>query len=150
MSIHDTVPGPPKKARESVQRLADGLIAISGQMTGHDNAKTTNVIAELLGIESKGTNQAIREAAKILLNEERIPLISCNKGFYFSPLTKDLRQYRESLNARIKGLARDVRSVDAIIEARQQQANPELDLSLGMDQSPHTEAHHPQNDRTGD
>lgn len=125
--VHSNVPGvapeiaaPMPQCREvggksKAARIARVLVHYLGRMVGKRNAMTAPEIAHLCNVRTTGTCQPIRHAAKILLCQEGIPLVSCSKGFYIATTRQELYDYKAHLEARMTGLGRDVEAVKAIL-----------------------------------
>lgn len=114
MTIHAIVPGNKPAA---VHVLADRLVGILPDMLGRDNARTSGWIMRRLGESPSGTNQRLRAAAKHLLVERGLPVISCPAGFFYADTREELEAYKASLRSRIDGLFRDVSAVDRVLES---------------------------------
>jgi hypothetical protein len=126
MAIHETVP---KFAKSKQARIVARRLRLLGpEMTGKENAKTAAWLAARCGLKPEGTNQVVREAAKILLVEEKIPLISSSSGFYIAATEKQLEDYRESLRSRAQALFRDVQAVNDILQVWRKPNDPQGSL----------------------
>ena len=53
----------------------------------------------------------MRAAAKLLLREEKVPLISGTSGFYVAQTIDELVEYQENLRSRIAGIQKDLNAV---------------------------------------
>lgn len=96
-------------------RIARRLVHYLGRILGRENARTSHELCRLMHIESSGTNQPLREAAKILLVRHSVPIISCSRGFFVAVTRQELYDYRANLEARMAGLARDIEAVNGIL-----------------------------------
>lgn len=118
MAVHDTIPAEHKTSRRCAHEIAQAIISIRDRLHGKAMATTSSVIAEYIGVGKDGTNQHIREAAKIVLVEHGFPLISCSKGFYFAATHDELREFSLHMEARIAGMQRSVDAIGTLIEKR--------------------------------
>jgi len=131
MNIHAAVPG---HKRTAMHDLANRLAGILPMMLGRENARTSGWIMQKLGEKSAGTNQRLRAAAKYLLVERNVPIISCNDGFFVAGDRSELLQYQQSLKSRIEGLYRDISAVDRILDGdafRDRQKSLDLSADSG-------------------
>lgn len=113
--------------KSKAARIARVLVHYLGRMAGKRNAMTAPEIARLCNVRTTGTCQPIRHAAKILLCQESIPLVSCSKGFYVATTRQELYDYKAHLEARMTGLGRDVEAVKAILRRGNVLENVNLD-----------------------
>lgn len=116
--IHSTVPKSEKETKADAHVIARRLRMVTHRMMGKANAMTSDRLAALCGIEPKGTNQIVRKAAKILLCEEHVPIVSCSAGFYIAVEAKELIDYKQNLTGRLLALQRDIAAVNTILVRR--------------------------------
>ena len=88
---------------------------VQGNMKGKQNAMKSGAIMHSMGFHAGGTNQKLRAAAKLLLREEKIPLISGPSGFYVAQTIDELVEYERNLESRKRGIQE---SQDAVREIR--------------------------------
>lgn len=117
MEIHSTVP-----VRKTKGRLVRELRSILPQITGREHVKSAPEIMQLVGQEAVGTCQPLRMAAKILLVEEGIPVVSISKGFFVATKPRELIEYQTHLRARMEGLQRDVDAVEKCLFSMMEKA----------------------------
>lgn len=113
MSIHETVPYQEKPSDKLKQKVR----ALISKRVGRDYAITTEAICKRLGIESKGTNGAIRLIMKELLNDELLPVLSCTDGFFMADQLSEIDTYEENMLSRIQGIRRDLVALRKVREA---------------------------------
>ena len=103
--VHSTVPetAPEKKvsAESVLYRLRE---LVRHQLQGKENAMKSGAIMNRLGFRSGTTNRQLRQATKLLLQKEKIPLVSGASGFYMARTVEELNEYLQNLEARRRGL----------------------------------------------
>lgn len=119
--IHETVPQNTKTRTPSDKIVARRLRSLLIHMVGKRKAKPASWISRTLGLPSTATSEKVRAAAKILLVEEGLPVVSCSKGFYYASGPEDLVEYRTNLRNRMQGLERDCQAVSEILAGTDEQ-----------------------------
>ena len=112
--MHEGVPDTePRTSMNSVlYRLRE---FVQHNIQGKENAMKSGAIMHSMGFQAGGTNQKLRAAAKLLLREEKIPLVSGTSGFYMAQTIDELNEYDRNLESRKKGVQE---SQDAVREIR--------------------------------
>lgn len=115
--IHDTVPVDEAEKVVSVESIVYRLRQfVRHRLQGKENAMKSGALMSMLGFPSGGTNRKLRRAAKLLLREEKIPLISDSSGFYVAQTIEELSAYLQNLEARRQGLEESENGVREILE----------------------------------
>ncbi len=119
MSIHGTVPDTEK--RISVHSVLYRLRQfVANHLQGKENAMKSGALMNSMGFKAGGTNEKLRSAAKVLLREEGMPLISGNSGFYMAQTKDELYEYLQNLKARRKGIEENENAVRDIMDKWEQ------------------------------
>lgn len=112
MAIHETVPEHAYAHAKVPQHEVTRRVKIAlRQMIGEENVRTSGEIADMIGIPRKGNNEPIRKAAKELLCEEGIAVVSSVRGFYVADTPEEVDACVENLQARIAGIERDIEAL---------------------------------------
>lgn len=115
--IHSTVPEAESEKRVSIESIVYRLREfVQHHLQGKEHAMKSGALMGMLGFPSAGTNRKLRKAAKLLLREEKIPLISDSSGFYVAKTVEELNTYLQNLAARRQGLEESERGVKEIRE----------------------------------
>lgn len=114
--IHATVPDTEK--RISVESVLYRLREfIQHHMQGKQNAMKSGAIMNSMGFHAGGTNQKLRAASKLLLREEKVPLVSGTSGFYVAQTVEELNEYDKNMESRKQGIQEDQDAVREIRDA---------------------------------
>ena len=91
------------------------LLKILPKIRGERKVKTAYTLADLTNTNDwSATNVKIRKAAKSILHDKKIPIVSCRKGFYVATNTEEIDDYIVDLKSRIKGMNKDIRVLKEI------------------------------------
>jgi hypothetical protein len=112
MSTHSTVPQQPR-TRITGPDLKQALLYTLKK--GKSNAMTCARIDKVLDLNSEGTYTEIRKACTELLEVDRVPVISCNRGMFIAETEEELKKYRESIAARAEGLFKRLGALKGIV-----------------------------------
>ena len=82
---------------------------------GRKNAKPLNTIAKELNFSNKGNSLQFRHIVAKLVEENKIPIVSCGDGYYMADEKKDIIQNIETEKARIKGIQRRINALQFIL-----------------------------------
>ncbi len=115
--IHTTVPETADQKGISVHSVLHRLrrIAQGESLRGKENTMKSGALMNSMGFKAGGTNEKLRSAAKVLLREEGMPLISGNSGFYMAQTKDELYEYLQNLKARRKGIEENENAVRDIM-----------------------------------
>jgi len=114
MGIHTTVPESKREPKLDARQLAGRLERLLPYLWGKAKARTSHEIMRLLGLRASGTNQPLRAAAKILLHEKGLAVISGSRGFYFATSMQEIEEWEEKERARASAVLRNVRKIREI------------------------------------
>jgi len=115
MVIHETVPiSKMEKINKKEIEIKRGILKYL--KFGKENAIKSYELSKLIGLNKTATNQKIRKCCKDLLVFQGVPIISCTKGFYKTHHSFEIDEYIENLEARIRGLQRDIGALKLIRE----------------------------------
>lgn len=112
--IHETVPQSPMEEVEEKVNLKKGILL--NLQFGKENAIKSHELAKMIGIKSTATNQQIRKACKELLVEDRVPILSCSKGFFKAQDREEILEFQKSLASRMVGIQRDIMALNVVCE----------------------------------
>lgn len=106
--IHGTVP---RKHRRGIspRDLANRIKRLLPDIQGAENAKTSAELMKMLGFQAAGTNQRLRNAMKLLLHDDGIPVVGYHKGFFVATRTRECLKGAEECEARAMANHRDAR-----------------------------------------
>lgn len=122
--IHNRVP---RETRAG--RLVEPLLRYLPNLFGRRNVKTAEQLTQALGFPARRTCHPLREAAKILLIDREVPMVSCTRGFFLAETKEEIATYKESLLHRVDGLMRDVEACNRILLKDDILENVELDTA---------------------
>lgn len=112
-----TVPATGPEAKISTESILYRLRnLVRRHLQGKENAMKSGAIMNRLGFRSGTTNRKLRQATKLLLQEENVPLVSGASGFYVAQTVEELNEYLENLEARRQGIDETVAAVRQIRE----------------------------------
>ena len=95
-------------------------------LKGHEGRFfTARAIAKACGFPESGTQVAVRKAITLLLEMDNEPIMSNAYGFSYVTKPEQMDFYADSLEERLKGLQRRIKSVREI--ANKMRCNNELD-----------------------
>ena len=115
--IHSTVPVTESEGKISAESVLYRLRElVRHHLQGKENAMKSGAIMNRLGFRAGTTNRKLRQATKLLLQEEKVPLVSGPSGFYVAKTIEELNEYLQNLEARRKGIEESEMAVRAIRE----------------------------------
>ena len=74
------------------------------QHRGKSNAITSREIAYKVGINEDDTHAKTRKIIRDVKEKDNIPVLACNKGYYFPETEEEFNEYMENLDSRIIGI----------------------------------------------
>jgi len=127
MGIHAAVPSSTREPKLDARALAVKLERLLPYLWGKEKARTSHEIMRLLGLRSSGTNQPLRAAAKILLHEKGLAVISSTRGFFFATSMQEIEEWEETERQRAAAVLRNVRKIREIkgLYSRMLEAEPD-------------------------
>ncbi len=82
---------------------------------GKKNAKPLNKIANELNFSNKGNSLSFRHIVAKLVEENKIPIVSCSNGYYMANEQEDVLQNIATEKSRILGIQRRINALQFIL-----------------------------------
>lgn len=98
--------------------MLDQLEEIMQNHVGQGNSITTGELAEQLEVSDKETNPKIRDLLRKLMVIKRVPVGSCNHGYFVVENRDEYQEYLNNLHSRIRGIEDRIRLVTEVMEEK--------------------------------
>lgn len=100
------------KAKQKTEEYYKNKIqVILKNHVGRENPITVAAIADHLDGDDGGTNPLTRARIKEVIQKSRLPIGSCNRGYYVINSLRELNQHCRELTIRIVGIKQRIRFV---------------------------------------
>ncbi len=96
------------------ERIRDILL----QHKGKSNAIASKEISRVMGFPMEDTQSVSRKAIWETAERYRLPLVSCNKGYFIAENDKEIDDYNANIKSRIEGMKRTRKMVNEFYQER--------------------------------